>query len=258
MSQTDLFYQGRAWNQRASTRHCTWNHLCCLVFNLVIGWILTSYKKIHFVVVVFCLFFVVAFAKTSLFSLLLLRAKTWLQETHCSRRAYIYSHTEFVSVANILTTADKALLCHKLLYISVHTCLSTRILQWIYNNMSSLHLNATFTFCSNLLPPSGLSHCLPGERVEWLLVWMLLLPAFLAPDLQGTEEKSSIPRRLLHHVLVFRQIHCPDFPAGGALGLDLCFAPFPKPLAPPPPLVLQRPGVDLITLLWSAATSCYL
>ncbi|KAM3590770.1 uncharacterized protein V6R79_016333 [Siganus canaliculatus] len=53
--------------------------------------------------------------------------------------------------------------------------------------------------------------------VERLPVWMLLLSAILAPDLQGAEEKSSGPRLVLLHV---SSIHCSDFPAGGALGLD--------------------------------------
>lgn len=102
----------------------------------------------------------------------------------------------------------------------MHISLITRILHYMYERMSSLHRNATFTFCSSLLPPSGLSLCLTGECVERLPVWMLLLSAFLAPDLQGTEEKSSNPRLLLLSLLIFSQIHYPDFPAGGTLGLE--------------------------------------
>lgn len=120
-----------------------------------------------------------------------------------------------------------------------------RILHRLYNNVLSLHLNATLTFCSSLLPPPSLSRCLPGQRVERLPVWMLLLPAFLATDLPGTEEKSGIPRRLLRRVLVFRQIHRPDSPAGGALGVDLCFSPDYTPSSQPLLRALQRLRVDV-------------
>lgn len=112
----------------------------------------------------------------------------------------------------------------------MHISLISRILHCMYERMSSLHRNAMFTFCSSLLPPSGLSLCLTGECVERLPVWMLLLSAFLAPDLQGTEEKSSNPRLLL---LSFSQIHCPDFPAGGTLGLEARWAPFLPAFATP-------------------------
>lgn len=61
---------------------------------------------------------------------------------------------------------------------------------------------------------------LTGQRVERLPVRMLLLPAILAPDLQRAEKKSSIPRLLLLLILLHRQIHGSDLPAGGALGLD--------------------------------------
>ncbi|KAE8278932.1 hypothetical protein D5F01_LYC22514 [Larimichthys crocea] len=60
-----------------------------------------------------------------------------------------------------------------------------------------------------------------GECVERLPVRVLLLSSILAPDLQGAEEKSSIPRLLLLLLLLLlSQIHCSDLPAGGALGLD--------------------------------------
>lgn len=107
----------------------------------------------------------------------------------------------------------------------MHVSLITRIRHYAHERMSSLHRDATFTFCSSLHPPPGLSLCLTGECVERLPVWMLLLSAFLAPDLQGTEEKSSNPRLLLLSLLIFSQIHCPDFPAGGTLGLDARWAP---------------------------------
>jgi len=72
-------------------------------------------------------------------------------------------------------------------------------------------------------PPTSfrpLCVCLSGECVERLPVRMLLLPAFLAPDLQRAEEKSRLPRLSRLHLLLFLgQIHCSDLPAGGALGL---------------------------------------
>lgn len=116
----------------------------------------------------------------------------------------------------------------------MHISLITRILHYMYERMSSLHRNATFTFCSSLHPPPGLSLCLTGECVERLPVWMLLLSAFLAPDLQGTEEKSSNPRLLLLlSLLIFSQIHCPDFPAGGTLGLEAPLGSFSPRLRHP-------------------------
>lgn len=90
---------------------------------------------------------------------------------------------------------------------------------YISVKMSSLHLNANVHLLFE--PPTfrPLSVCLTGKCVERLPVRMLLLSAILAPDLQGAEEKSSIPRLLLL-LLHLGQIHCPDLPAGGALGLD--------------------------------------
>lgn len=78
-----------------------------------------------------------------------------------------------------------------------------------------------------------------GKRVERLPVRMLLLRAILASDLQGAEEKSSIPRLLLTVFLPHCQIHRSDLPAGGAFGLDTS-----KDLS----LVATSPGEDLIKL----------
>lgn len=52
--------------------------------------------------------------------------------------------------------------------------------------------------------------------MQRLSVWMLLLPIILAPDLQGAEEESGVPRLL---VLFPSQLHSSGRPAGGALGL---------------------------------------
>lgn len=67
-------------------------------------------------------------------------------------------------------------------------------------------------------PPthSLLSVCLTGKCVQRLSVWMLLLSIILAPDLQGAEEESGIPRLL---VLFLSQLHSSGLPAEGALGL---------------------------------------
>lgn len=74
---------------------------------------------------------------------------------------------------------------------------------------------AIFTFCSRL-PPTAFSLCLTGKCMQRLPVRMLLLPIILAPDLQGAEEESGIPRLL---VFFLSQIHSFGLPAGGALGL---------------------------------------
>lgn len=74
---------------------------------------------------------------------------------------------------------------------------------------------AIFTFCSSLTP-TAFSLLLAGKCVRRLSIWMLLLPIILAPDLQGAEEESGIPRLL---VLFLSQLHSSGHPAGGALGL---------------------------------------
>lgn len=90
-----------------------------------------------------------------------------------------------------------------------------------------------FTFCLSLpLVFRPFSVCLTGECVERLPVWLLLLSAILAPNLQRAEEKSSIPRRFF-----LSQIQPSNIPAGGTLGLDTSRTDF----------VLQSAGVDLIT-----------
>lgn len=87
-----------------------------------------------------------------------------------------------------------------------------------------------FTFCLSLpLAFKLLFVCLTGECVERLPVWMLLLSAILAPDLQRAEKKSSIPRLFFF----FSQIHPSNIPAGGALGLDTSRTDFLPAVCPP-------------------------